>query len=46
LEVGGADRNLKNIGRNIESVDEDSDDWIIVFVEGGVDISVGECAVA
>ena len=46
MEVDGADRNLDGIGRNIEAVNEDSDDGTIVGGEGGVDVGVCECAVA
>lgn len=37
---------MNGIGRNIEAVDEGPDDGAILFVEGGVDVGVSECAVA
>ena len=34
LKIGGADRNLHSIGRNIETVDEGPDDRFVLFSKG------------
>ena len=46
LQVSGGDGYLEGVGSEIKSIDENSDDWRVALREGGVDVSVGECAVA
>jgi hypothetical protein len=46
LEVGGADRNLNNVRRNVKPVDKHPDDGVVALGEGGDDVGVGEGAVA
>ena len=46
LEVGGADRNLHGIRRNIETVNEGPNDRVVWLAEGRVDVSVCDRTVA
>jgi hypothetical protein len=37
---------LQRIRRNIDSIEEDSNDGIIILGEGSVDVSISKCAIA